>query len=194
MKVSDALDSRDREDSTDITDARGERGNANLMELNKLPPFDLSSPDFFEKADDGAREVGLLDDVPRNKENVGGSGRGCGVDMGASDQYWTSGEIIMSSTSKLSLSSGTDLVLSVDNEGRREDSSSPSSAEESHVEKELWSLVSMVENDAVDGIVIEVADAGGALARKYEDDKNGSHIELSTAVCITDSSVKTLAS
>jgi len=72
----------------DIADVRGERGKENLMELNKLPPFDLSSFVFFEKTGD---DVGLLqDEVPRNKENAGRRGRGCGVEMGggsASDQY-----------------------------------------------------------------------------------------------------------
>jgi len=82
INVSDALDSRDREDSIDIADARGERGNANLMELNRLPPFDLSSPDFFEKAGDVVDDVVLLDDDPRNKENAGGGGRGCGMEIG----------------------------------------------------------------------------------------------------------------
>jgi len=63
-KESDALDSPECEDSIDIADARGDRGNANLMELNRLPPFDLSSLDFFEKAEDGVGAVVLLDDVP----------------------------------------------------------------------------------------------------------------------------------
>jgi hypothetical protein len=90
INESDASDSRDSEDSIDIADARGERGKANLMELNKLPPFDLSSFAFFEKTEEGADDVGLLHDEPRNKENAGRRGRGCGVEMGGdgdSDQY-----------------------------------------------------------------------------------------------------------
>jgi hypothetical protein len=81
INESDASESRDSEDSKDIADARGERGKANLMELNRPAPFDLSSFDFFERAE-GADDVGLLHDDPRNKENAGRSGRGCGMEMG----------------------------------------------------------------------------------------------------------------
>jgi hypothetical protein len=78
---SDAADSRDCEDSIDIAEARGERGNANLMELNRLP-FGLSSTDLFENAEEGPEDVELPDDVPGNNENAGISGRGCGAEMG----------------------------------------------------------------------------------------------------------------
>jgi hypothetical protein len=57
---------------------------------------------------------------------------------------------------------------------------------------EFVSLVFVIEDDsksAEQGIAIEAADAGGGLVRKHADDKNGSYIELSTAVCIVDSSV-----
>jgi len=102
------------------------------MELNRLLPFNLSSFDFLEKPDDGTDVVWLLDDVPRNNENAGGRGRGCGVEMGGagdSGRYCVSGETIMSSTSNSSSSSSTLLALSVSIEGCGEDSSSPSSAE-----------------------------------------------------------------
>lgn len=59
---------------------------------------------------------------------------------------------------------------------------------------EFISLVSIVGDDprsTDEGIAIEAAEAGGGLVRKHEDDKNGSYIELSTAVCIADSSVTT---
>lgn len=62
---------------------------------------------------------------------------------------------------------------------------------------EFVSLVFAVEDDsksADEGIAIEVADVGGGPVRKHADDKNGSYIELSTAVCIADSSVVTLPS
>jgi hypothetical protein len=61
---------------------------------------------------------------------------------------------------------------------------------------EFVSLVFVIEDDSKsteEGIAIEAADAGG-LVRKHADDKNGSYIELSTAVCIADSSVVTLSS
>jgi hypothetical protein len=82
MNVLEAADSRDCEDSIDNADARGERGNANLMELNKLPPFGLSSLDFLGKAEDEVDDVELPDDVPGNKANAGRNGRGCGAEMG----------------------------------------------------------------------------------------------------------------
>lgn len=133
MKESDALESWDCEDSIDIADARGERGNANLMELKRLPPFDLSSVDFFENAEDGADDVGLLDDDdPRNNENAGGSGRGWGAETGGdgvSGRNWVSGETIISSASNSSSSSNIELALSVDIDVCVEDSSSPSSVE-----------------------------------------------------------------
>jgi hypothetical protein len=73
---SDTLESRDREESTDIMDVRGERGNANLIELNKLTPFDLSSLDFFDELEDDEDEAVVLDDDPRNKEKAGMTCRG----------------------------------------------------------------------------------------------------------------------
>src|ERR1700730_2602431 len=71
MKESAVLDSPDCEDSIDIVRIRGDRGNANLMEVKRLP-FDLSSLDFFENAEDGGDDVGLLDDddVPVNNEKA----------------------------------------------------------------------------------------------------------------------------
>jgi len=98
----------------EIADVRGDRGNVNLMALNKLPPFDLSSLDFFEKADNGADDVGLLDGVPRNN---GSNGRICGVEMGGSGDSGRcriSGETTMSSTSNSSSSSKNEWALSVD--------------------------------------------------------------------------------
>lgn len=45
-----------------------------------------------------------------------------------------------------------------------------------------------------EGVVIEVAEAGEPLARKNDDDDNGSQTELSTAVCISDSAATMLPS
>jgi len=112
-----------------MIDVRGERGKANLMELNKLAPFDLSSLDFFEELEDDEDEVVVLDD-PRNNEKAGIRCRCWGVDTGISDvgQYCMSGDTIMSSTSNSSSSSNIELALDVDIEGR-EAVSSLSSAE-----------------------------------------------------------------
>jgi len=88
------------------------------------------------------------------------------------------------------------LGLSVDIEGCCEASSSPSSPEQSQVDIEFTSSLPLVEDDpksTAEGIPIEAAEAGG-LARKNDDDENGSYIELSTAVCMADCGVTMLPS
>lgn len=58
-------------------------------------------------------------------------------------------------------------------------------------------LLSIVKDDPKstdEGIAIEAAEAGGGLARKKDEDENGSHTELSTAVCIAESPVMMLPS
>jgi len=126
-KESETFESRDCEDSTEIKDVRGERGNANLIEWNKLAPFDLSSDDFFEEFEDDDEAV-VLDDDPRNSENAGSRCRCWGV--GRSDVgQCMSGDTIMSSMSNSSSGSNTELALEVDIERRDEEVSSSSSAE-----------------------------------------------------------------
>jgi hypothetical protein len=58
-------------------------------------------------------------------------------------------------------------------------------------------LLVFVEDDPKstnEGMAMEVADFGGALVRKNDEDENGSYTELSTAVCIADSRVTILSS
>lgn len=95
----------------------------------------------------------------------------------------------MSSTSNSSSSSSIELALPVDIDGCDDELSSSSSAEYSQLDTETISFVA-VTGDARshdDGIAIDVADAGGGLAKKNEDAENGSYTELSTAVCMKDS-------
>lgn len=99
-----------------------------------------------------------------------------GNGVGDSGRFGISGDTIMSSTSN--------------------SSSSSSSAEQSQA-NEFITLLSLAEDgpkSTGEGMAIEAAEAGGGLARKNGDDENGSHIELSTTVCIADCAVSTLPS
>lgn len=96
-----------------------------------------------------------------------------GNGVGDSGRFGISGDTIMSSTSN--------------------SSSSSSSAEQSQA-NEFITLAEDSPKSTGEGMAIEAAEAGGGLARKNDDDENGSHIELSTTVCIADCAVSTLPS